>query len=132
MLQQKARVLAASRASESARSEAASTAAIPAELHGQVPEAATARSEAESAARTARTDAPRVFEVIGNDVELVGAARALIVSGPNAGGKTVTITAVGLAALMARAGLPIPASRRLARCRSIRSVLTAIGDEQDS
>src|SRR6266852_5384482 len=51
-------------------------------------------------------------------------------SGPNAGGKTVTITAVGLSALMARAGLPVPAAEG-SRVPLYRTVYTAIGDEGD-
>ncbi len=70
----------------------------------------------------------RAAAVIANDVELLGEARALIVSGPNAGGKTVTITAVGLSSLMARAGLPIPAASG-SSIPLYAQVLTAIGDE---
>ena len=68
--------------------------------------------------------------VVANDVALHEPARALIVSGPNAGGKTVTITAVGLCALMARAGLPLPAGEG-SRMPLYRTVYTAIGDEGD-
>src|SRR6267143_1261536 len=68
--------------------------------------------------------------VVANDVALPAPAQALIVSGPNAGGKTVTITAVGLCALMARAGLPIPAEAG-SRMPLYRTVYTAIGDEGD-
>jgi DNA mismatch repair protein MutS2 len=78
----------------------------------------------------ALTEPARVKNVIANDVELRGTARALIVSGPNAGGKTVTITAVGISALMARAGLPIPAAAGSAM-PLYAQVLTAIGDEGD-
>jgi DNA mismatch repair protein MutS2 len=69
-------------------------------------------------------------KVIANDVRLAEPAQALIVSGPNAGGKTVTITAVGLAALMARAGLPICAEPG-SQMPLYRTVYTAIGDEGD-
>jgi DNA mismatch repair protein MutS2 len=68
--------------------------------------------------------------VVANDVELPEGAAALIISGPNAGGKTVTITAVGLCAAMTRAGLPIPAARG-SRIPLYDDVRTAIGDEQD-
>src|SRR5207302_3947723 len=50
-------------------------------------------------ARAAQDPSKRAAQVVANDVSLPGSARALIISGPNAGGKTVTITAVGLAAL---------------------------------
>ncbi|HET8540151.1 MAG TPA: Smr/MutS family protein [Anaeromyxobacter sp.] len=48
--------------------------------------------------------------VVASHVRLEPPRRALIVSGPNGGGKTVAITAVGLSALMLRAGLPVPAA----------------------
>ncbi len=49
-------------------------------------------------------------KVVASHVRLSPPERALIVSGPNGGGKTVAITAVGLSALMLRAGLPVPAA----------------------
>ena len=49
-------------------------------------------------------------KVIPNTVKLGGERRILLLSGPNAGGKTVLLKSVGLAAQMARCGLPICAS----------------------
>ncbi len=69
-------------------------------------------------------------EVVPNDVRLSGKTRALVVSGPNAGGKTVTLTAVGLCALMLRAGLPLPA-RAGSKLPLFSSIDSAIGDAQD-
>ena len=68
--------------------------------------------------------------IVANDISLPAPAQGLIVSGPNAGGKTVSITAVGLAALMARAGLPLAAEAG-SRMPFYRTVYTAIGDEGD-
>lgn len=69
-------------------------------------------------------------EVIANDVELTGTARSLVVSGPNAGGKTVTLTGTGLCALMVRAGLPIPVDEG-STVPLFNQVHSAIGDQQD-
>lgn len=69
-------------------------------------------------------------EVVANDVTLTGDAKALVVSGPNAGGKTVTLTGVGLCALMLRAGLPIPVAEG-SRMPLYRSVHSTVGDAQD-
>ncbi|RKH60954.1 endonuclease MutS2 [Corallococcus aberystwythensis] len=70
------------------------------------------------------------MEVVSNDVTLTQDARALVVSGPNAGGKTVTLTGVGLCALMLRAGLPIPVGEG-SRMPLYRSVHSTVGDTQD-
>ncbi|MCI0570476.1 MAG: endonuclease MutS2, partial [Myxococcaceae bacterium] len=69
-------------------------------------------------------------EVVPNDVRLSNESRALVISGPNAGGKTVTMTAVGLCALMLRAGLPIPAASG-SRLPLYSAVQSAVGDAQD-
>jgi DNA mismatch repair protein MutS2 len=50
------------------------------------------------------------IEVVANTVELDPRHRILLLSGPNAGGKTVLLKAVGLAAQMARCGLLIAAA----------------------
>ncbi|MBN2574385.1 MAG: Smr/MutS family protein [Deltaproteobacteria bacterium] len=56
-------------------------------------------------------------------------AKAMVVSGPNAGGKTVLLKSVGLAALLARAGLHVPAAPG-SRIGFFRHVLADIGDQQ--
>jgi DNA mismatch repair protein MutS2 len=72
----------------------------------------------------------RGVKVVPNDVRLTDEVRALVISGPNAGGKTVTLTAVGLAALMLRAGLPVLAEA--GSCVPLfASVHSAVGDAQD-
>jgi len=69
-------------------------------------------------------------DVVANDVALADGARCLVISGPNAGGKTVAAKAVGLAALAARAGLHVPCAESSA-IPLFDAVCAEIGDEQD-
>ncbi len=68
-------------------------------------------------------------EVVPINVEVSSSLKVVAITGPNTGGKTVTLKSIGLAALMARAGLLIP-------CNGTPSmpwfaqVLSDIGDEQ--
>lgn len=55
--------------------------------------------------------------------------RAVIITGPNTGGKTATLKAFGLAILMARAGLAVPAEAPV-QVPAYSAVLADIGDEQ--
>lgn len=48
------------------------------------------------------------IEAVPNDVEMDGEARCMVVSGPNAGGKTVLLKALGTAIALAYAGFPVP------------------------
>ncbi len=69
-------------------------------------------------------------EVVPLDLELVPEARALVITGPNAGGKTVALKTVGLMALAAQAGLPFPAARGSSAPR-LSGLVATVGDEQD-
>jgi DNA mismatch repair protein MutS2 len=66
--------------------------------------------------------------VVGNDLAF-GVARALVISGPNAGGKTVALKTAGLVAVIARAGIPVPVDDGSV-IPSFASVCCAIGDAQ--
>lgn len=67
-------------------------------------------------------------KVIPLSLTLDGRTRTLLISGPNTGGKTVSMKTVGLLALMAHAALPVPASE--AEFPVFDQVLADIGDQQ--
>ena len=66
---------------------------------------------------------------IPSDLTIAPPARALVISGPNTGGKTVALKAAGLLAVMAQSGLLIPVEPG-SRFTPFRSIFADIGDEQ--
>lgn len=67
-------------------------------------------------------------DVVPNDI-VIEAGSALVISGPNAGGKTVALKTLGLCTLMAQAGLRLP-TKRPARLPVVRAIVTDVGDDQ--
>ena len=66
--------------------------------------------------------------VVPITIELEGEARELVITGPNTGGKTVALKTLGLLALMAQSGIPVPADR--AELPIFDAVFADIGDYQ--
>jgi DNA mismatch repair protein MutS2 len=66
--------------------------------------------------------------VVPVSLELEGARHQLVITGPNTGGKTVTLKTAGLLALMAQSGIPVPADR--AEFPVFDAILADIGDYQ--
>ncbi len=66
--------------------------------------------------------------VVPTTIELESEAQELVITGPNTGGKTVVLKTVGLLALMAQSGIPVPADR--AELPVFDAVLADIGDYQ--
>ncbi len=67
-------------------------------------------------------------KLIPTSLELDDEKRELVITGPNTGGKTVALKTVGLLALMAQSGIPVPAER--ADFPLFDAVLADIGDYQ--
>lgn len=68
-------------------------------------------------------------EVVKNDITIDEESLAVIITGPNTGGKTVILKTIGLAQLMAQSGIPVPA-RDGSILPIFKKVYSDIGDEQ--
>lgn len=69
-------------------------------------------------------------QVVANDIHMDETVRILVISGPNTGGKTVTLKIVGLFALMVRAGLHLPCAPE-SEMALFTHLYADIGDAQD-
>ncbi len=67
-------------------------------------------------------------KIVPITIELEGEHRQLVITGPNTGGKTVSLKTLGLLALMAQSGIPVPADR--AEMPVFDAILADIGDYQ--
>jgi DNA mismatch repair protein MutS2 len=68
-------------------------------------------------------------KVVKNDIIMDEETKAVIITGPNTGGKTVTLKTIGLCQLLAQSGVPVPA-RDGSVLRIFEKVYSDIGDEQ--
>ncbi len=75
-----------------------------------------------------RTLKPQGRVIVPVTVEMDSQYRQVVISGPNTGGKTVALKTIGLLALMAQSGVPVPAER--AEMPILDGVFADIGDYQ--
>lgn len=72
---------------------------------------------------------PLVQNAVANDVHFGKDLTAIVITGPNTGGKTIMLKTLGLTQLMAQSGLPILADKG-SRVGIFEEVFADIGDEQ--
>lgn len=72
---------------------------------------------------------PSVLAVVPLDIALGGTNTVMVITGANAGGKTIAIKTIGLLLLMALSGMPVPADSS-SHLPFVENLLVDIGDEQ--
>lgn len=68
-------------------------------------------------------------QVVANDILMGKDYQAIVITGPNTGGKTITLKTLGLLQLMGQAGLPIPVAEE-SQMAIFEEIFADIGDEQ--
>jgi DNA mismatch repair protein MutS2 len=99
--------------------------AVPRFAEASAPEFRLKNSRHPMLERRLRTESKTIVPI---SLELAGADRQLIISGPNTGGKTVTLKTAGLLAMMAQAGVPVTADELVTP--GFDAFLADIGDAQ--
>lgn len=101
-------------------------AALAEEMHAEMPILLQEPTVSLVRARHPLLDREKVVPI---DVSLGEDYKTLVITGPNTGGKTVTLKTIGLFSLMVQAGLQIPAEES-SRIGVFSDILVDIGDEQ--
>lgn len=99
--------------------------------YGQANKCTMPKMNKEGYTRLVRARHPllKIEEAVANTIEFGRDVTAIVITGPNTGGKTVTLKTVGLCTIMAQCGLPVPALDG-SELAVFEQIFADIGDEQ--